>query len=221
VSTTGNRKAIASIGTGPQSRLLRLAARSFRPYAERHGYDLHLRDTPVETTRPVPWSKIPLLRELNRRYDHLLWLDADLVIVDGHKDLAGELPPDKLLGMVRHTTKDGVMPNSGVLIMRCGDEAERFLDEVWAQQDLTTHRWWENAAICRLLGYSLDPVGPGDPTPWLAQTAFLDPRWNSITDAPAAHPYIRHYPGYSLKTRTAFMLRDLGVARVRRATGRR
>ncbi len=88
---------------------------------------------------------------------------------------------------------------------------------MWAQDDLTDHRWWENAAICRLLGYGLDPVGPGEPTPLLRDhTAFLDPRWNSIRDAPAPHPRIRHYPGYSLKVRTAFMARDLALAGVRR-----
>jgi hypothetical protein len=59
--------------------------------------------------------------------------------------------------------------------------------------------------------------GPGEPTPLLRDhTAFLDPRWNSIRDAPAPHPRIRHYPGYSLKVRTAFMARDLVLARLRR-----
>lgn len=214
------RKAIVSIGAGPQARLLRLATRSFAPYAARHGYDLHLHTEPVERTRPVPWSKVPLLRELNARYEHLLWLDADLTIVDGRRDIAADLPEGSLQGFVRHTTKEGTMPNSGVWIMRCGPELDAFLEAIWAQEDLVEHRWWENAAICRLLGYDLDPVGPGTPTAWLDRTAWLDPRWNSITDAPAAHPYIRHYPGFSLKTRTAFMARDLAVTAVRRPLGR-
>ncbi len=214
------RKAIVSIGAGPQVRLLRLAARSFRPYAARHGYDLHLHEAAVEHTRPIPWSKVPLLRELNARYDTLVWLDADLVIVDGRRDIAEDLPGDKLLGLVRHQAKDGLMPNSGVMVLRCGSEADAFLANVWSQEDLIDHRWWENAAICRLLGYTLDPVAPGPPTPLTARTHFLDARWNSITDAPAEHPYIRHYPGFSLKTRTAFMLRDLAVSSVRRTAGR-
>jgi hypothetical protein len=40
------------------------------------------------------------------------------------------------------------------------------------------------------------------------RTKFISPRWNSIPDAPARHPRIRHYPGYSLKVRAAFMARD-------------
>lgn len=203
------RKAIASIGTGPHERLLRLAARSFRPFAERHGYDLHLHTEVVDASRPAPWSKIPILRALLDRYEHVLWLDSDLVIVDGRDDL----PAVDLMGLVEHTTKEGRMPNSGVWVLRSSEEAHRFLDDVWAQEDLVQHRWWENAAICRLLGYRLDPVGRGEPTAWLARTTFLDPRWNAIPDAPAPHPRIRHYPGYAARTRAAFMLRDLVVSR--------
>jgi hypothetical protein len=208
--TAANAKAIASIGTGPHERLLRLAARSFRPFAERHGYDLHLHTEVVDRSRPAPWSKVPILQGLLDRYEQVVWLDSDLVIVDPREDLPA---PPGLMAMVEHTTKEGRMPNSGVWVLRGGDEAQAFLREVWAQDDLVTHKWWENAAICRLLGYSLDPVGPGAPTPWLARTTWLDPRWNAIPDAPAEHARIRHYPGYSVKTRALLMLRDLVLRR--------
>jgi hypothetical protein len=211
------RKALVSLGAGPQERLLALAARSFRPYAARHGYDLHLRTSADAGGRPAPWAKIRLLQALQDRYDVLVWLDADLVVVDHARDLAEELVPGRFLHLVEHATAAGRMPNSGVLLLRTGPECTSFLADVWAQEDLTHHRWWENAAICRLLGYGLDPVGPGEPTPLLRDhTAFLDPRWNSIRDAPAPRPRIRHYPGHSLKVRAAFMARDLAVARLRR-----
>jgi hypothetical protein len=198
-------KAIASLGVGPHERLLRLAARSFRPFADRHGYDLHLHTELADATRPAPWSKIPIQRELLERYETVVWLDSDLVIVDGREDL----PAPEFMGLVEHVTKEGRMPNSGVWALRAGQDARRFLDEVWAQEDLTDHRWWENAAICRLLGYALDPVRPGPPTPWLERTTFLDPRWNSIPDSRARRPRIRHYPGYSTRTRGVLMARDL------------
>ena len=60
-------KAIASIGTGPHERLLRLAARSFRPFARRHGYDLHLAHRGGRPARPAPWSKVPILQRAARR----------------------------------------------------------------------------------------------------------------------------------------------------------
>ncbi|CAB4904318.1 unannotated protein [freshwater metagenome] len=216
------RKAIVSIGTGPQQGLLRMASRSFRPYAARHGYDLHLHAEPLVAERPVPWSKVELLRRLNESYDVLVWLDADLVVVDGRRDILDDLPEDRLFGLVEHRTADGQMPNSGVLVIRCGDEAERFLANVWAQEDLITHQWWENAAVCRLLGYELDPVGPGEPTALLRdRVTFLDPRWNSIPSDPARAPFIRHFPGYAPRTRSVLMAASLVEMTARRTAAAR
>lgn len=209
------RKAIASIGTGPHEHLLRIARRSFARYAGRHGYDLHLHTTPAETSRPAPWSKVPICRTLLDDYDVVLWLDSDLVVCDARRDIAADLAPGRFLGLVEHRTKEGSMPNSGVMLLRGGDDARAFLDQVWDQEDLVQHRWWENAAICRLLGYELEPeVRPGTPTPLLTEgTTFLDPRWNSIPDAPAPGAWIRHYPGYRWQVRAALMARDLVLRR--------
>jgi hypothetical protein len=203
------KKVIVSLGAGPQSRLLRIAARSFGRYAARHDYELALHTETVDPTRPAPWSKVGLLRRLAATHDLLLWLDADLVIVDTSLDIAVELEQGRFLYMVEHHTPAGIMPNSGVMLLRGGAETIAFLDEVYAQEDLVNHRWWENAAICRLLGYRLDPVELESPTPLLTEhTKLISPRWNSIRDAPAPNPRIRHYPGYSLKVRAAFMARD-------------
>ena len=202
-------RVIVSLGTGRQALLLQIAARSFRRYAERHGYELALHTEVADPTRPAPWSKIVLLRRLAKKHELLLWLDADAVIVDGSVDIASELEEGRFLHLVEHETKEGRMPNSGVMLIRGGAESISFFDDVYAQEDLIEHRWWENAAICRLLGYQLDPPAPAAPTPLLLeQTKLISPRWNSIPDAPAASPRIRHYPGYSLKVRAALMLRD-------------
>lgn len=203
------RKVIASLGTGPQSRLLALASRSFRRFAARHDYSLELATETLDAMRPPPWSKIVLLRRLAAEFDLVLWLDADLVIVDTTVDITEDLREDRFLYLVEHETKEGRMPNSGVMLLRGGERTIDFLDSVYAQEDLIEHRWWENAAICRLLGYELDPIGPGAPTELLSKhTRFISPRWNSIPDAPAPRPRIRHYPGYSLKVRAALMARD-------------
>ncbi len=210
-------RAIVSMGTGPQVALLRLARTTFAPYARRHGYALHLHTRVLDPGRPAPWSKVVALRRLLERYDELVWLDADTMVVDRSRDLAAELPADRMMGLVEHRLRDGsVMPNTGVWVLRAGDETAAFLDEVWAQEDLVGHRWWENAAVCRLLGYELEPLRAGPSTAWRERTAFLDPRWNVTHDAPAPRPHrIRHYPGYKVPTRAAFMLRDLAVARRR------
>lgn len=214
------RKALVSLGSGPQARLLRLARSTFGPFARRHGYDLHMYDAPLDESRPAPWSKVVALQRLQSDYDLLLWLDADLMIVDGREDIVLELEEGRFLYLVEHSTKEGRMPNSGVMLLRTGEDCRSFLSALWAEEDLIDHTWWENAAICRLLGYELDPPRPVRPTEWLERTKFISGRWNSIHDAPSARPRVRHYPGYSQRTRTAFMSRDLVATAIRRRLGR-
>jgi hypothetical protein len=214
------RKAIISMGSGPQSRLLRLMTATVVPYASRHGYDVHLLTEPIDPERPAPWSKIRAFQRLQHDYDVLVWLDADLMVVDGRVDIATELEDGRFLYLVEHRTPEGRLPNSGVMMVRTGADCAAFLEAVWAQRDLIEHRWWENAAIARLLGYDLDPPQAVARTEWLRKTKLLSGRWNSIHDSPAGSPRIRHYPGYKLRTRTAFMARDLAVAAARGALGR-
>jgi hypothetical protein len=213
------RKALVSLGAGPQTRLLRMARTTFAPFARRHGYDLHLHEEVLDDSRPAPWSKIVALERLQADYDLLLWLDADLMIVDGRDDVAEELDDGRFLYLVEHTTKEGRLPNSGVMLLRTGDECRAFLSQVWAQEDLIRHTWWENAAISRLLGYRLDDPAPVASTEWSEGTRFISGRWNSIHDARASRARVRHYPGYALRTRTAFMARDLVTSAVRRRIG--
>lgn len=214
-------RVLASIGTGPQEALLRLSRRTFAPYADRYGYDLvALTDAPAKG-RPPAWAKVVLLRRLVEVYDLVVWIDADAMIVDGTSDIADALPDDRLMALHTHRTDTGSMPNTGVWVLHGGAEAADLLDRMWAQDDLVDHRWWENAALCRLLGYRLEPPALEAATPLLtARTTELDKRWNSIPDDPADRPRIRHYPGYAVRTRRALMTRDLATVGVRRALGR-
>jgi hypothetical protein len=207
-------RVLCSLAVGPQERLLRLARGSFARYADRHGYALDLRHELLSTERPPPWSKVLLLQELLTTHDLVLWIDADAVIVDGSRDIADDLAPDHFMGLVEHAYDDVVMANTGVLVLRRGDLAERFLDAVWGATDLIDHQWWENAAVMRELGYDLDPPRPARESRYRKATTFLPKEWNSIRLDRAAHARIRHYPGYSLKTRSAFMLRDVVVSRL-------
>jgi hypothetical protein len=211
---------IASLGAGPQQRLLELSRRTFEPYARRHGYELALHTRVVDESRPAPWSKIRILRDLVERYETVVWLDADLVIVDDRVDIARELDDGRFLGLVEHRHPTWRMPNTGVMVLRGGAEAAGFLDAVWVLDRYVEHQWWENAAVCDLLGYELDPPRPVRDTPWRAGAQFISPRWNWIMDARVRGARIRHFPGYALRTRTALMAAAMAEARVRSLVAR-
>ncbi|MGH2916591.1 MAG: hypothetical protein ACRDMX_16560 [Solirubrobacteraceae bacterium] len=210
-------RVIVSLGAGRQRGLLALAGRSFAPYAQRHGYDLRLDTEPLDRSRPAPWSKVLILRELVARYELVVWIDADAVIVDRRVDIASELRDGCFLHLVEHVVDGRPRPNTGVMALRGGERSVAFLDAVWALDRYVTHRWWENAAVCELLGYGVDPPQRLASTAWREQTAFLSGRWNWITDARVPGARIRHFPGFSLRTRELLMLAALAEARVRSA----
>ena len=213
------QRAIASLGIGSHERLLRIAARSFRPYAERHGYDLHLHTQSADQSRSAHWTKIRILRDLVERYDTVVWLDSDLVIIDSRKDIADELEPDRFLYLVEHAYNDERVPNTGVMMLRSGKMAERFLDDAWALDKHMGHEWAEQGAIMELLGYDLACKQPGTETTYRAHTKLISPRWNSVFFAPARRPRIRHFAAWPARTRTAAMLLATAEAEIRRAAG--
>jgi len=77
------RKALATIGSGPMERVLDEALPTFAEFAERHSYDIvAFRNDEHAQGRPSSWGKVRLLRGLLERYDIVLWLDADTIVLD-------------------------------------------------------------------------------------------------------------------------------------------
>jgi hypothetical protein len=208
------RKAICSIGVGPHAELLEIARPGFERYAARHGYEVVLEHRHLAPERPVAWSKVRLLAELVASFDLVMWVDADAVIVDAAVDLADQLRPGRMLHLVAHEIEGRPVPNSGVLALRGGRSAARLLERVWAAERYIEHKWWENAALIELLGYSVEePVVRQRTTLLKLRTQFIDPGWNTIPQAPQpAHPRIRHYPGFDQATRVSRMLEDAATA---------
>lgn len=224
-------KALCSIGAGAHEPLLALSEPTFRAYARRHGYEL-VTSTHADPGRPPAWAKVALLRELIERFELVLWIDADAVIVDGREDIARRLEPDRHLALVRHRLGDQLIPNTGVLLVRSGPVARALLQQVWSATRFVEHPWWENAALLdalgyalpgsldpglsgrlhrvarRLLGRELRPCAPVRPSPFTASTQFLSHEWNSTYLDPAEHPRIVHCLGVPVEQR----LRDLAAA---------
>jgi hypothetical protein len=204
------RKVLCSLATGPHAALLDIARPSFEAYAERHGYDLVLSTTaPAEAAgRPAAWGKIPFLREQLHAYDVVLWLDADVVIVDGEPDIATQLDDDRFLHLVTHHFGRIANPNTGVMVWRACPEAHELLDRTWAEDATTDHPWWEQAAMLRVLGYEVDPHPTcrlARPDRLLSGVSFLPTTWNSIAQDPAPHPRFEHFAGVPHADRLADM----------------
>ena len=170
-------RAIVTFGVGPHAEMLNVARPGFQRFADRHGYELKVAEPKPYGDLPPSWWKVPLLRAALEVYDEVLWLDADIVIVDDRDDI--ELRRGAWQAMVEHRTGDGCVPNLGVWYVR--RRMRTVLDQVWKMRGTyADHPWWEQAAMLDLLGYQHNPrpCGLGDSTALYRNTQLLDAGWN-------------------------------------------
>jgi hypothetical protein len=211
-------KALCTAATGPFAELLKISGPTFERYAGLHGWELIVVNEDTAHGRPPPWGKIPILLAALRRFELVAWVDADALIVDDSRDLAAELRRRRDLYLVEHVSpiNGETTANTGVFMLRAGRWARDFLTAVWQQTDLIDHRWWENAAAMRLLGYRIDPQPAGRErrTPWLRRVRFLELAWNVMPHQyPCPTPRIIHWGGLPLDERRARL--EAEVARLR------
>lgn len=174
-------KALVSFGVGPAfEQMFEIALPSFEAFAERHDYDLlipHVGDEQLEQ-RPASWWKVPALVDaLRSGYDEVLWIDADAVVVDDGDDL--DVPPEFWQALVAHRTNEGEVPGAGFWLVR--PPMLPVLDRVWSMTNYLRHRWWEQGALCDLLGYRGLPqfrVADSDPPELIERTYYLDHGWS-------------------------------------------
>ena len=108
------------------------SAANKRRYADLHGYDLIVSRTAADPSRPAAWSKILEVREHLPRYDWLMFIDVDTLIMNPAVRL--EDIADDSVDQVLAADHNGV--NSGVWLVRNTPWSFYFLDELWAQDDL-------------------------------------------------------------------------------------
>jgi galactosyl transferase GMA12/MNN10 family len=186
---------------------------TFRRFGERHDYDVIVGGEETISDRAPAWSKVALLRRLLETYDYVLWVDADAIILDDSVDPASLLGEQHYQALVRYRWNDEECACTGVWLLRSVERAVAFLDEVWSGGEGYLRRHpWEQAAVMRLLGYSVDPDRFIGPTDWSDGTLWLDNEWDTIpaftVGRRLAPCKIRHYARESNRIRQRQMRTD-------------
>lgn len=158
-------------------------------YAEQHGYDL-LSAPPDDMMRPASWHKVPLMLAALDTYDLVLWLDTDIAIRDGRRDIADEMPDGAWQGITVHEIpRLGRVPNCGVWIVR--RVMTPVLRELWGMTEYINHGWWEQAGLMQMMGYTDSaPYHLHQMTDLYRSTELLSDRWNAHN---AAHQSLGTY----------------------------
>lgn len=193
-------KVLLTAANGAYTKLLALALPTFEAYAERHGYEIVVVEPGPLPDRSPHWNKVQLLQSALESYQSALWLDCDVIICRFDIDIFDEMCSEDFQAFVLEYDKRGIHPNSGVWAMRSGDLAQQFLAEVWDIGQLPNVNWFDQAAVCKALGWSYPPAytKPLFPSQYLPYTGWFDPRWNSLYKHDAEgyrHAHFFHYVG--------------------------
>ena len=152
-------------------------------YASRHGFECYCVNL-ANPAAPSSWMKVPNIGAALRDYDRVLWLDADVVIVDHEQNIFDALDGNAWQSLVEHETECGLVPNCGVwLVTRA---MAQWLQFAWDQMlaDFVEHPWWEQAAVMTMMGYQITLTDGwphstlAAPTELHGRTQFLPAKWN-------------------------------------------
>jgi hypothetical protein len=166
-------------------------------YANRHGKDVRFYELKADyVSRPPAWSKLVAISDAFAQADAVLWIDADVVISKDAPDIFQSLDGDAWQAMVCHKTSEGEVPNTGVWLLQ--RTMLPFLMSAAMSDAYINHRWWEQAAILKMMGFAVDggPCRNMAMTPLMTHTQWLDESWNVWSGSPAGvEPKFRHACG--------------------------
>jgi hypothetical protein len=207
------RRALGTFATNDHAQLLALSRPLMRAYAARHGYAYCEQVVQVNHARPHSWLRLPLLSSLLRDFDEVLWLGADVVIVDGTQDIADGVPAEAWGAMVAHHVDGEDVPNMDVMLLR--RPLAPWLREAWNLTQYIQHPWWEQAALMDLMGYDMRarPYVLTAPTELHRSIHWLGLEWNSHESSQRLeHPRFAHATYGSMAWRLGVMQQRIGEA---------
>lgn len=123
------RLAVCSLSIGDEyKQTVKYCILSLRKYCEKHNYPLITDESYKIQDRDYMWSKIPLLRRTLPDYDYIVWIDADMMIMNDEIKLEDFI--DLYLGnrQMMLATDCGNQINTGFWILRNSQYTRDILD---------------------------------------------------------------------------------------------
>jgi hypothetical protein len=197
--------------------LLDVSSETFRLYADRYGYELVLHHDQLEPTRHPAWSKVCVILDALSRYELVFWVDADAAIVDASRDVADELAPRSLLGLVAHEYEGQQIPNCGVMVVRNDRPCASSSSRSGSRRTCSTTSGGRTPR-CVAPRYELEPTVRLVARPDEQAGAVPRCRVEQRPRRPGPHPRATTHPGRSQEYRLEHLRADVAKLRSSSAT---
>lgn len=116
-------------------------------YCNHHGYDFIVCEDHLDTSRPIPWSKILLTQELLSKYKWIFFSDADSLIMNYSTPLESFIDENYNLIICR----DMHSINTGQYFIKNSAWSFDLLKRIYEQSDVINHPLWEQQGLNQLL----------------------------------------------------------------------
>lgn len=123
-------------------------------YCKKHNYDFIDDESIYNKDKPIPWSKILQLQKYLKKYDYLVWIDADIYVMNSDVKLESFIEKYKNFDII--CGSDWKMINTGVFFIKNSDFSNNFLqliyDNVYDPHSDTKDRYlnWEQGSFINL-----------------------------------------------------------------------
>jgi hypothetical protein len=180
--------------------MLNIMGKTLSHYADLHGMDCFLYGLVkgrLVKSRPPVWDKIVFLNHMLNYYDTVIWVDCDAIICNPEADIRHSLTGEYPMYVVYQEW--GNIPNTGVMVLKRSPKTAEILEGIWKNKGFISHKWWEQAALMDLMGYTFTSEdNPHElefnPTPICQYIGSLDRKWNSCCSN-IEETIIKHYCG--------------------------
>jgi len=129
---------------------------SRKEYCRNHHYDYIDDETEYDHTRPIEWTKIPTVKKYMDRYDYIVWMDADSLIMNPEISLEYFIKKYMQNEIEMMYVSDGNWINTGIFFVKCTEYMKKFLTEVYKypnemckDQGAIDYLWRNNWNNCR------------------------------------------------------------------------
>ncbi len=119
-------------------------------YCKKHGYDFIEDESIYDNSRPIPWSKILLIKKYLTQYDYVVWIDGDTIILNLELTLEKFITDTMPLNIDFLMCRDHNFCNTGVWFLRNTKYVLDIMDEIYKQTDYIYRGEWEQTAFNKL-----------------------------------------------------------------------
>jgi hypothetical protein len=124
-------------------------------YCSKHNYTFIDDESIYDASKPIPFSKLLLLKKYLKDFDYLVWIDADILIMNSNITIESFIERYKTYDQI--TGSDWKMQNTGVWIVKNTDFSYDFLQAVWDNEyDIhgdpqERYMNWEQGSVINLM----------------------------------------------------------------------